>query len=683
MKVVAIIQARLGASRLPGKVLLDIAGKSAIERVLERARRIPGVDEVVVAVPNGKADLPLREALEASGAKVFTGSEKDVLERYYKAAKATRADIVLRVTADCPLLDPEVSGKVLKALLDSGADYASNIAPATFPDGLDTEAFRFQALQIAWRSACRPAEREHVTVYLRQHPERFRQANVAGGRDLSRQRWTLDEPADLAFLRALCAELDGRSTTAGHEEIMKVLERKPEIARLNADILANEGYYKSLLKERPLPAKKIRLKRSLELLDKARALVPGASQTFSKAPSQFVRGVAPLFLAKAKGCQVEDADGNRFIDTMMALGAISLGYADPDVNAAAARQLKEGTTFSQPHPLEAEVAGLIKELVPCAEMARFAKNGSDTTTAAVRLARYATGRDLIAACGYHGWHDWYIATTTRSGGVPEAVKALTKTFTYNKIDTLERLFAANPGRIAAVILEPIGVEEPQPGFLQAVAGLTRKNGAIFIFDEMVTGFRMALGGAQAHYGVTPDLACFGKAVANGFPLAALVGRAELMKKVDEIFFSGTFGGETLSLAAAKATILKMRAKQTIPHVWHIGRKLQDGFNTLARETGLDRYARCIGLPPHTVMPFKTENGEDWWELKSLFQQECVRRGFLFIGAHNPCYAHKEADADQVLRVYASAMPIVAEAARTGTVGALLEGPPVEAIFRKP
>ncbi len=680
MKVVAIIQARMGSTRLPGKALLDLGGKTALERVVERCRAIAGVHEVVVAVPKGPADEPLRRLCSEIGATCHAGSEKDVLDRFYRAAKASRADVVLRITADCPLLDPAVAGRVLRALLEKKAAYANNVCPPTFPDGLDVEAFRFSALEEAWRKARRPVEREHVTVFLRDNPKRFPFAGVTHSRDLSELRWTLDEPRDLEFLRAVYGRINGKS---GFQDILKLLEKEPALSKINGEIRPNEGYYRSLLNEPKIKEKKIRLAESLALERRARGLIPGASQTFSKAPDQFVRGAAPLFLKSGKGVTVTDVDGNRYLDTSMALAPVSLGYCDPDVDAAVTAQLRDGTILTQPHPLEAEVAETICELVPGAEMVRFMKNGSDATSAAVRVARAATGRDMIAAGGYHGWHDWYIGTTTRSVGVPSAVRSLTKTFVYNDVSSLQKLFRQNPGRYAAVILEPIGVEEPKPGFLQEVAELTRKNGALLIFDEVVTGFRLALGGGQEYFGVRADLCCFGKALANGFPLSAVTGRKKYMRLFEDVFVSTTFGGELLSLAAARATLAKMRSRSVIPHLWQQGRRLQDGFNTLARETGLARHARCVGLPPHTVIPFTRTDGQPWWELKSLVQQECATRGYLFMATHNPSFALTAADCDQILRVYATVLPLAVAAVRERSVKRLLRGPSVGPIFRKP
>ncbi|MCL6648799.1 MAG: aminotransferase class III-fold pyridoxal phosphate-dependent enzyme, partial [Chloroflexi bacterium] len=260
------------------------------------------------------------------------------------------------------------------------------------------------------------------------------------------------------------------------------------------------------------------LERSLALKARAARRIPTLAQTFSKAPTQFVQGVAPVYLERGAGSHVWDVDGNEYIDYPMALGPVILGHNEPAVTAAAIAQLERGIAFSLPHPLELELAELLVEVIPCAEMVRFGKNGSDATSGAIRAARALTGRDLIACCGYHGWQDWFIGTTSRSRGVPAAVRALTRVFRYNDLASLEQVFAEHPGQVAAVILEPVGVVPPQPGFLEGVRELAHRHGALLIFDEVVTGFRLALGGAQQLFGVTPDLACFGKALGNGFPV---------------------------------------------------------------------------------------------------------------------------------------------------------------------
>jgi len=423
------------------------------------------------------------------------------------------------------------------------------------------------------------------------------------------------------------------------------------------------------------------LAKSREYFARARHVIPSCTQTFSKGPTQFVQGVAPIFLQRGRGSHVWDVDGNEYIDYPMALGPIVLGYDDPDVLAAVRAQLADGVTFSLAHPLEVEVAETLAKIVPCAEMVRFGKNGSDVTSGAVRAARAHTGRDVIACCGYHGWQDWYIGTTTRRRGVPEAVCELTRTFTYNDLGSLERIFAEHRGRVAAVILEPVGVVEPEREFLQRVASVTHANGAVLIFDEIVTGFRLALGGAQERFGVTPDLACLGKAMANGFPLSAVVGRREIMEVFDEIFFSCTFGGEAVSLAAARATIAKLREKDVIEHLWRQGARLRDGYNALAREAGLAGHTRCIGYPPRTVLTFTDGAGAESLAMKSLFQQEMIKRGILIAGGFNLCYAHSDDDIRRTLDACRDALAILARALAEGRVEASLEGPVIQPVFR--
>ncbi|HXG51796.1 MAG TPA: aminotransferase class III-fold pyridoxal phosphate-dependent enzyme [candidate division Zixibacteria bacterium] len=680
--VLAIVQARMGSRRLPGKTLADIEGEPMLARVVARVGRARHVDGIVVATSSAPSDDAIADFCERRGLDLFRGSEADVLDRFYRAARARGADAIVRVTADCPLIDPEVMDRVIAAYLAGDCDYASNTILPTYPDGLDTEVFSFAALEAAWREARFPAEREHVTPYLR-CSGRFRLRNVEceHGRELARQRWTVDEAGDLEFVRAIYARL-GPGADFGWRDVLAAMDADPSLARVNGGV-RNVGYYRSLAREPAMPAKARAIEKSLRLKRRAEALIPSCSQTFSKGPSQFVQGVAPVFLARGRGSRVWDVDGNEYIDYPMGLGPVVLGHDYPVVTEAVIRQLRGGTAFSLPHPLELEVAEILTELVPCAEMVRFGKNGSDVTAAAVRVARAYTGRDRVACCGYHGWQDWYIGTTTRRRGVPKAVQELTLTFEYNNPESLARCFSEYPGEIAAVIMEPVGVQEPASGFLHDVQALARRHGALLIFDEVVTGFRVALGGAQQRYGVIPDLACFGKAMANGFPLSAIVGRGDVMRLFDEVFFSFTFGGEAASLAAAKATIGELRQKNVIAHLWEQGRRLRDGYRVLAREYGMESSTDCLGLPPHTVVVFRDADGSESLAMKSLFMQECLKRGVLFSGVQNICFSHTPADIDATLRVYRAAMEILADAVERGNVRERLEGAMVEPVFRKP
>jgi glutamate-1-semialdehyde 2,1-aminomutase/spore coat polysaccharide biosynthesis protein SpsF len=690
--IAAIVQARMGSSRLPGKTLMDVAGRPLLGHLVDRARRIPGLEAVVIATTDRPADRAIIAFAEAEKLPVYAGSEDDVLDRFHQAAMRFGVSVVVRVTPDCPLLDPGVAGRVLRRFLDArGAlDYVSNTQPPTFPDGQDTEVFSAAALARAWREARLRSEREHVTPYIWKHPDRFRLANVRHVEDLSALRWTVDEAADLEFVRVVSARLTGAGPF-GMDEVLALLRREPALLDINRSHTRNEGYARSLRADgvasgRPgdssMEITSRSLARSEEWFARAEKVIPSATQTFSKGHTQFVRGVAPLFLQRADGSHVWDVDGHEYIDYPMALGPIVLGHNDPDVTAAVKAQLADGVALSLPHPLEIEVSELLTEIIPCAEMVRFGKNGSDATSGAVRVARAYTGRERIAACGYHGWQDWYIGATTRHRGVPRAVRELTHLFAYNDLASLQKLFDAYPGEIAAVIMEPVGVVEPAGTFLRDVAALTRANGAVLIYDEVVTSFRVALGGAQEHYGVTPDLAAVGKAMANGFPVAAVVGRRDIMQVFDEIFFSFTFGGEALSLAAAKATITRLRKGDVIPHLWRQGRMLQDGYNALAAEAGLAQHTRCIGLAPRTVLTFTDGKGQESLAMKSLFQQEVIRRGILNAGGFNICYRHSDADVERTLEACRAALRVLADALAAANVEGRLRGPVIQPVFRR-
>lgn len=421
-------------------------------------------------------------------------------------------------------------------------------------------------------------------------------------------------------------------------------------------------------------------KESNALFDRASRSIPLASQTFSKSVALYPREVSPLFIERGHGCHVWDVDGNEFVDFVSGLLCITLGYNYPEVTAAVEKQLQDGTIFSLPHRLEMEVAEKLIQLIPCAEMVRFGKNGSDATAGAVRLARAYTGRDHVAVCGYHGWQDWYIGSTSRRAGVPEATQALTHTFRYNDIESLRELFEKNRNRIAAVVMEPMNTTFPEEGFLASVKDLAHEHGALLIFDEIITGFRYSLGGAQSVFGVTPDLATFGKGMANGFPISAVVGRAEIMRVMEEIFFSFTFGGETLSLAASLAVIEVMEREQVLTTISKRGAYLRDGLTERIRRLRADEYFEVSGHPSWTFLQFKEAPRVKTWESKALYMQEMIERGYLLFGTHNLNYSHGEQEIDGLLSCYDEVLPLLRDAIAEGRVAELLRAEAVPPIF---
>jgi glutamate-1-semialdehyde 2,1-aminomutase len=395
-------------------------------------------------------------------------------------------------------------------------------------------------------------------------------------------------------------------------------------------------------------------KKSEQLLDKALNSIPLGSQTFSKSLTQYPRGVSPFFIEKGKGANVWDVDGNEYIDFVNSLAAVTLGYCDKDVDYAVQQQMKNGVTFSLPHVLEMELAEKLISIIPCAEKVRFAKNGTDATSAAIRIARAYTNKEHIAVCGYHGWQDWYIGSTTRDLGVPKAVKDLTHKFEYNNIESLEKIF--NEKELACVIMEPMNIEYPQGNFLEKVKELTHSNNALLIFDETITGFRYSLGGAQELFGVIPDIATFGKGMANGYPLSAVVGNDDVMKKVEDIFFSGTFGGETLSLAAASVIIDKYKREGVIDHFIEVGSYLINQLNKLIIENDLTHIFWVSGHPSWSFLHIKEQHSYSIFQIKTYFLQEMLKRGILTMGSHNISFSHTKQKIDRLLLCYAEVLP---------------------------
>lgn len=412
--------------------------------------------------------------------------------------------------------------------------------------------------------------------------------------------------------------------------------------------------------------------------ERALRLIPGATQTLAKGPTQYVRGVAPKFLRRAHGSHVWDVDGNEFLDYQMAIGPVVLGYCFPAVDQAIRNQLADGITFSMMHPLEVEVATLVHEMVPGAEMVRFSKTGCDVTSAAIRLARAYTGRSGVLCCGYHGWHDWYIGVTDRNAGIPEEVRSLTSTFEYNDIASVVE---AIDEHTACVILEPVTFQPPRDGFLERLREICTQRGVVLIFDEMWTGFRLATGGAQECFGVWADLMCFSKAIANGMPLSVLCGRADIMRLCDqEVFFYTTFGGEALSLAAAYATMQEIRLRHVPDALAGTGARLMDAYNDIADSLGMS-YTRCAGMPCRTMVAFDAGIVNPL-EAKSLLQQEMFRNGILWGGFHTLSFSHTADDIAYTIEVYNRILPVLRDAVAHGTVKDLLRGEPVAPVFRK-
>ena len=422
-----------------------------------------------------------------------------------------------------------------------------------------------------------------------------------------------------------------------------------------------------------------------KLWENAIRLMPRGTQTLSKCPDQFVDGVYPKFVKKSKGAYVKGLNNKWYLDYMCGLGPIILGYNHKRTNKAIMSELKKGIIHSLPTLLEQELAELICEVVPCAEQVRFAKNGTDADLVAVRIARSYTGREHIVKCGYHGWGDWH-GVIMRDYGIPKSLKKIISEFEYNNLKSLETELKKN--KVAGVIMEAQALTAPEPGFLEGVRELCTKYGALLIFDEVVTGFRWSLGGASEYYGVTPDLCCLGKAIANGMPLAAIAGKKEYMQELNHAFFSMTFGGECLSLAAAVETIKELKTKN-YNHIWRLGNMLDSGIKELAKKHNLK--INFAGSAPRHNLSFDVNESEfknnqssfiykDPKGMKALFYQEMVKQGILFPNVIYISFAHTEKDIKKTLKAADKAFKFVAD--NIDNIDKVLEGKKSIDIFRK-
>jgi glutamate-1-semialdehyde 2,1-aminomutase len=413
--------------------------------------------------------------------------------------------------------------------------------------------------------------------------------------------------------------------------------------------------------------------RSRELRARMHRAVPGGSHTYAKGDDQYPE-LSPGVIVRGSGCHVWDVDGNEFIEYGMGLRAVALGHGYAAVVDAVRNSLDLGTNFTRPSIQELECAEAFLAIINGADMVKFTKDGSSATTAAVKLARRYTGRDIVAICADHpffSYDDWFIATTTMDGGIPAAARKETLYFRYNELESVRALFDSNPGEIAAVILEPARIEDPAPGFLEGLKAICQEKGSVLIFDEMITGFRWNLGGAQAEYGVVPDLSTFGKALANGFGLSALCGKRDLMRlgsrerREDDVFLlSTTHGAETPALAAATATMQVFCAEPVVEHLHRQGERLRAGVGTIAEKHGLTEYVQVFGRACNLLFGTRGPDRRPSQAFRTLFMQETIRRGVI-APSFVVSYSHSDDDIDRTIEAVDGALGVYARALSDG------------------
>ena len=673
MRTVAIVQARMGSTRLPSKVMSPIVGKPLIELLLTRLSNAQSIDEIVVATSISTRNDILAKHVESIGYKVFRGSENDVLDRYFRAAIASSADVIVRITGDCPLIDPAIVDSTVSLRIESGADYASNTAPPSFPDGLDTEVFTMSSLAIAHAQATTTAQREHVTPFIRESGQ-FRTANLISTIDMSSMRWTVDEPADFEVVKSVFEHFAPRKDFQ-FSDIIALTKTNPELFAGNQHLIRNEG---------------ATLGTGQKLWKRAKNIIPGGNMLLSKRSEMFLPEQWPAYFSRAKGCQVWDLDGRQYTDmSIMGIGTNILGYGHPEVDDAVRSTIDFGNMSTLNCPEEVYLAERLIELHPWADMVRLARSGGEANAIAIRIARAAVGKSTVAICGYHGWHDWYLAANLGDdenlaghllpglspNGVPENLRGTVVPFSYNNIEELAEIIAA--GDVGVIMMEVSRSEGPADGFLQQVREIATKNGIVLMFDECTSGFRQTFGGLHKMYDVEPDMAMFGKALGNGYAITAVIGRREIMEAAQTSFISSTFWTERIGPTAALKTLEVMDNCKSWDLITKTGLEITKRWKDLAAKYGLE--ITTGGLPSLTNFTFTSANNLTY---KTLITQEMLANGFL---ASNSVYVSTAHSPEIVDEYFANLEPIFAtirECEDGRDVRTLLKGPVCDSGFRR-
>jgi glutamate-1-semialdehyde 2,1-aminomutase len=637
-RVVAIVQARLGSVRFPGKVLAEVDGRPLLELLVAQLSRAVTLDEIVLAVPDGPTDEPLAAHAARLGIGCVRGSERDLVDRYSAAATATSADVVVRITADCPLVDPALVDRVVTTLVEGGLDWAAT--GRTVPDGLDVEVCTADVLARVHAEVTDPSDREHVFPAIKRDGT-LRGTWVEHTRDLSAMRVTLDEPDDLTVLRAVLDAADADTLTIA--DLGRLWDEEPQRFAANRHLVRDEG---------------ATLGTGQKLWRHALDRIPGGSMLLSKRAEMLLPGAWPAYFDRASGCDVWDLDGRRYVDVgLMGVGTNILGYAHPKVDEAVRRVVDKGALSTLNAPEEVALADRLCELHPWADMARFTRSGGEACAVAVRIARAASGKDAVAFCGYHGWHDWYLSANLADdaaldghllpglepAGVPRALRGTSRPFPYNDLVALESLLQA--GDVGTIIMEVERSTPPAPGFLVGVRALADKHGAVLVFDECTSGFRQVLGGHHLVHGVEPDVAILGKTLGNGYAINAVIGREAVMRAAERTFISSTFWTERIGPTAALAALDAMVEEDAPARVHAIGLEVRSRWEELAQRHGLPMVVS--GLP--ALSAFRID-GRDPALMKSYVTLRSLAEGHLAGPALYASIAHAPAVLDRYLEL---------------------------------
>ena len=642
MHKVLIIQARMNSSRLPSKVMLELTeGINVIQHLFNRVKRCKNIDDIIIATTCNPEDTKLYNYCIKNSIKCYRGSENNVLERYYQTAIISNADLIIRCSCDCPLIDPQQLDIFIDKYKNNKFSELKYIGKSNiegFPDGFDMELFSFDSLREAYMNATSMYDKEHVAPYIKRellnnnHDKYIIPVDTNNylNIDLNTLHLSIDTKGDYKLVKNIFENIYHSNNNFTYHDVLSYLNANPKVFELQN------------IKEKNL---------GVELYNQAKQIIPGGTQLLSKRPEMFLPDQWPSYYQKANGIEITTLDGIKMKDfCYMAIGASILGYADPDVNNAVQQSVSRGNISTLNCPSEVELTKLLLELHPWADMARYTRASGEACNMAVRIGRAASGKDKVAFCGYHGWHDWYLSTNHNDdssldnhliqglspSGVPKALKNTAFPFNYNNFNELKKI--TDNHDIGCIIMEPQRSDPPKDNFLQKIRNLCDEKGIILILDEVSAAFRLNTGGLHLKLGIEPDLAVFGKSLGNGYASAAVIGRKKYMESAQSSFISSTFFTEDIGFTSAIAMIKKHRKLNVGKHIEEIGTYFQTELRRIADK--VDIKLSISGLPCFSAFVFDYDNG---LAIKTLYVQKMLERNILAKNAFYLSYAHKKGD----------------------------------------
>jgi glutamate-1-semialdehyde 2,1-aminomutase len=666
MKVLAVVQARLGSIRYPNKVIQTLNNIPLIEILLKRLSYSKKISKIILATTDTPSDDKLVEMVDKLGFSVYRGNPIDVLDRFYNASINEDPDIVVRITGDCPFVDYKIVDKVIDQHINSNADYTSNTRQPTFPDGFDVEVFNFICLKTAWKFSFKDFDREHVTPFIYDSINNYKISHYLNNENFSHLRLTIDEPVDFNVISNVFKCFNNR-LDFDYDEIINLYKIKPEIFMENINLKRNEG---SLLGT------------GQKLWKRAKKLIPGGNMLLSKRSEMFLPDYWPSYFSKAKGCYIWDLDDKKLLDmTIMGIGTNTLGYGHDEVDNAVIESIRKGNMSTLNAPEEVYLAEKLIEINPWAQMVRFARTGGEANAIAIRIARAASGKDNVAICGYHGWHDWYLSANHNDtsdlsqhllaglepAGVPLNLKNSVFPFQYNNFEELENIVLTK--NIGVIKMEVQRNFAPNNNFLQKVRKIASDNNIVLIFDECTSGFRETFGGLFLKYNVEPDIVMFGKTIGNGYALTAVVGKSEIMEAAQKTFISSTFWTERIGSVAAYKTLEVMERTKSWEIITSNGNKMKEGLQNLANLHKLK--INITGLVSLLTYSFESTNSLKY---KTLITQEMLKKGILASTNFYASIAHSDSEFERYFNELDLVYKLIAECeSNTKNIDNLLDG----------